>query len=78
MIGLKAGYCVKRCEMRLQWCNHCKEYSMVVKVYAKQANGSASRVQFCINKGGGNRFALPGLKDGQHGSKIYAYDNSKG
>jgi hypothetical protein len=37
----------------LSWCNHCKEYSAVVKCYTRKADGERKRVIFCLNKGCG-------------------------
>ena len=41
--------------MMLSWCNHCKEYSAVVKCYTRKSDGERRRVIFCLNKGCGMR-----------------------
>lgn len=43
----------------LKWCNNCKEYSMVIKVYTRLKDNKRSRVMFCLNKGCGERAELP-------------------
>ena len=42
-------------EMRLNWCNHCKENSAVAKIYNRKSDGVKIRVFYCINKGCGYR-----------------------
>jgi len=36
---------------KLKYCGHCKENSIVVKVYVRKSDGKKQRVEYCINKG---------------------------
>lgn len=46
---------------KLKWCNHCKENSMVRKIYTDKL-GNRSVIEYCINKGCGSRTKVPIFK----------------
>jgi len=39
---------------KLRYCNHCKENSMVRKIYTDKL-GNRSVIEYCINKGCGSK-----------------------
>ena len=46
---------------KLNWCPHCKERSMVTKLYNNKKDSNTHRVEYCLNKGCGYKVTLPDL-----------------